>query len=140
MKKITQQGLLVCRSNDGYIALSLVSIVSLIMLIVSVSIAGRVVETAADVGNYESLRTARVVALSCVSIAQERVVEGSLEAVNGVLWQVGYEQGTCQVDTTETLLGYAVRIVSRVDDASMSAALSASVEKDTGRVVALNFL
>lgn len=141
MKKITQRKLSGVRSRGGYVALSLVSIVSLIMLIISVSVGSRVVDTAADVGDYESFRATRAVALACVSIVREKVVEGSLESVNDALWQLGYEKGVCQVAISETFSGLSVRIVGFVAGIpSMSVGLSATIEMNTGRLLALTFL
>jgi hypothetical protein len=131
------------RRKGGYIALGLVSTISLVMLVVSVSIARRIVDVALDVGSSESLRAAQTVALSCVSIAREKVKEGGFEnAEANVAWQLrSFEQGSCQVTVLETVSGFTVRIVAQAGgNTSASASLSVDIEKASGRVQTLSFL
>lgn len=131
------------RESGGYVALSLVSTIAFIMLIVSVSIAGRVVGAGTDVGSYESFHAARAVALSCVSIAREKVIEGSLESSGvEIVWFLdALEQGSCGVTITETVAGFNLQVVGRAGgQREVSVALVVHIEKQTGRVTNVSFL
>ena len=127
----------------GYVALSLVSTIAFIMLIVSVSVAGRVVGVGTNVGYYESFHAARAVALSCVSIAREKVIEGSLESSGAeIVWFLdSLERGSCEVTITETVVGFNLHVVGRAGgQLEVAVTLGTQIDTQTGQVTSMSFL
>ena len=118
--------------KGGYIALGIISTISLAMLLISVDMGRQSIMMRENVGHYENARIAETLYLSCISIAREKIAMGMTGAIGGfsddeIIWQL--RGGECEIEKIDETQNYLkIRIENNIET---------EIEKGTGRVLSL---
>lgn len=119
--------------NDGYVALGIVSTVSLLMLLIVIDIGQQSNRVRSQVSLYEDWLTSESLILSCVSIARQKIINGDgLAEIKGVdkIWKL--RSGDCEIKfLNETSFTLELQITVP------PSTITLKIEKENGRVLRL---